>query len=65
MEKSMLPSFRIFAEPDEPLFGAPRFDSFTQGRSWRYALAELVLSTAAFFAVAGVILAVRAYLHLG
>jgi hypothetical protein len=61
----MLRPFQIFAEPDEPLFGAPRFDSFTQGRSWLHAFAELALSTAAFFAVAGVILAIRAYLHLG
>jgi hypothetical protein len=58
-------SFRILAEPDEPRFGAPRFDSFTQGRSWRRALAELALSTTAFFAVAGVILGIRAFLHLG
>jgi hypothetical protein len=58
-------SFRILAEPDEPLFGPPRFDSFTQGRGWRRAFAELALSTAAFFAVAGVILAIRGHLGLG
>jgi hypothetical protein len=58
-------SFRVLAEPDEPLFGAPRFDSFTQGRGWRRAFAELALSTAAFFAVAAVILAIRGQLGLG
>ena len=47
-----------------PLFGAPRFDSFTQGRGWWRALAELALSTAAFFAVAGLILAIRGHLGL-
>jgi hypothetical protein len=57
--------FRVLAEPDEPLFGAPRFDSFAQGRSWWRAWAELALSMAAFFAVAAVILAIRAHLGLG
>ena len=56
---------QVLAEPDEPMFGAPRFDSFTQGRSWQRAAAEFALSIAAFFAVAGVILAIRAFLHLG
>ena len=55
---------QILAEPDESPFGAPRFDSFAQGRSWWRAAAELALSTAAFFAVAGVILAIRGYLGL-
>jgi hypothetical protein len=58
-------SFRVLAEPDEPLFGPPRFDSFAQGRSWWRAAGEFALSTAAFFAVAGVILVIRACLGLG
>jgi hypothetical protein len=58
-------SLQIFAEPAEPRFPAPRFDSFTQGRSWHHALAGLALSTAAFVAVAAVILAIRAHLGLG
>jgi hypothetical protein len=58
-------SFRILAEPAEPPFGGPRFDSFTQGRSWWRAVTEVALSTAAFFAVAGVILAIRGHLGLG
>jgi hypothetical protein len=56
---------QVLAEPDEPRFGAPWFDSFTQGRSWKRAFAEFALSITAFFAVAGVILAIRAFLHLG
>jgi hypothetical protein len=65
MEAFMFRLPQVLAEAEESMFGAPRFDSFTQGRGWRRAAAELALSLAAFFAVAGVILAIRAYLHLG
>lgn len=61
----MFEPLRIFAEPDEKWFGAPRFDSFTQGRSCWRAVAEFALSMAAFVAAAGVIIAIRSHLGLG
>jgi hypothetical protein len=60
----VLQFFQIFAEPDEPRFRVPRFDSFSQGSGWWHAALESALSTAAFFAVAGVILAIRGHLGL-